>query len=323
MTKNTISVIIPVYNTELYLSRCLDSILNSDYDDLEIICVNDGSEDQSLKILKEYEKKDSRVRVIDIPNGGVSNARNIGLDMASGEFIAFVDSDDWVHRQYFSVLVYIQRKTGCDIAAVKSQKVRNEVEEFPVDFIKTEIKSFYSEEVLSFDFRAYVWGKMYKRECIHELRFDERIDYGEDSSFNFELFDNKTNLISAIAFSPLYYYFTRDFSLSNNSLLLYCYLNLHKKYLCLFNSASNKQLVRIYLNELFRDALSQRYRSARDGEFDLSAEFDIVLKQATALERQNHYFPLHYSILYRTLARRPKIYELYKNSSRKIKSIFK
>ena len=103
--ENMISVIIPVYNTEVYLPRCLDSIINNDYRNLEIICINDGSTDNSLSVLREYEKEDERIIVIDVPNGGVSNARNIGLDMASGEFIAFVDSDDWVHRQYFSVLV--------------------------------------------------------------------------------------------------------------------------------------------------------------------------------------------------------------------------
>ena len=93
-TEKTISVIIPVYNTADYLPRCLDSVINSDYRNLEIICVNDGSTDNSLDILNEYAEKDSRIRVITITNGGVSNARNVGIESSSGEFIAFVDSDD-------------------------------------------------------------------------------------------------------------------------------------------------------------------------------------------------------------------------------------
>ena len=93
-TEKTISVIIPVYNTADYLPRCLDSVINSDYRNLEIICVNDGSTDNSLDILNEYAEKDSRIRVITITNGGVSNARIVGIESSSGEFIAFVDSDD-------------------------------------------------------------------------------------------------------------------------------------------------------------------------------------------------------------------------------------
>ena len=100
-----ISVIIPVYNTAPYLPRCLDSVINNDYKNLEIICVNDGSTDSSPEILRGYEKNDSRIKVFDVKNGGVSRARNIGLDSASGEYIAFIDSDDWIHRQYFDILI--------------------------------------------------------------------------------------------------------------------------------------------------------------------------------------------------------------------------
>lgn len=100
-----ISIIIPVYNTEKYVERCLDSIIANDYENLEIICVNDGSTDNSLKKLREYENKDSRVKVIEIPNGGVSNARNIGIEESTGEYIAFIDSDDCIHNQYFSILL--------------------------------------------------------------------------------------------------------------------------------------------------------------------------------------------------------------------------
>lgn len=100
-----VSVIIPIYNTARYLPRCLDSILNNDYKNLEIICINDGSTDNCLEILKEYENKDDRILLIDVPNGGVSKARNLGLDYATGDYICFIDSDDWIHRQFFSALL--------------------------------------------------------------------------------------------------------------------------------------------------------------------------------------------------------------------------
>ena len=101
-----VSVIIPIYNTARYLPRCLESIRNSDYKNLEIICINDGSTDNCLEILQEYKNKDNRILVIDVPNGGVSKARNIGLDYATGDYICFIDSDDWIHRQFFSALLF-------------------------------------------------------------------------------------------------------------------------------------------------------------------------------------------------------------------------
>lgn len=110
-----ISVIIPVYNTAKYLPRCLDSILKNTYKNLEIICIDDGSTDESLAILHTYADRDKRVKVVTQTNGGVSSARNQGLNLASGFFISFVDSDDWVHHQYFEALVSVQEKTNAQI----------------------------------------------------------------------------------------------------------------------------------------------------------------------------------------------------------------
>ena len=98
--KPLISVIIPVYNTEAYLERCLVSVLSNTYRDLEVICINDGSTDGSLEILNAFARQDERVTVIDKKNGGLSAARNDGLRRATGEWIAFIDSDDWIHPRY-------------------------------------------------------------------------------------------------------------------------------------------------------------------------------------------------------------------------------
>lgn len=98
-----ISVIVPVYNVEKYLARCLDSIIRQSFNNLEIICVNDGSTDNSLQILKQYAKKDHRIRIIDKTNGGLSSARNAGLSIATGDFISFIDSDDWINDKCYEV----------------------------------------------------------------------------------------------------------------------------------------------------------------------------------------------------------------------------
>ena len=96
-----ISVIIPVYNVSQYLHRCVDSVINQTYSDLEIILVDDGSPDDCPIICDEYSKKDARVKVIHKPNGGLSSARNAGLDIATGEYVGFVDSDDWIEEDTF------------------------------------------------------------------------------------------------------------------------------------------------------------------------------------------------------------------------------
>ena len=117
MEEMKISVIIPVYNTAEYLPRCLDSVLQNTYQNLEIICVNDGSTDDSAAVLKRYAESDSRIIVVNKINEGVSAARNIGLDIATGSFVAFIDSDDWVHSKYFEVMMHFQIKFNADIVA--------------------------------------------------------------------------------------------------------------------------------------------------------------------------------------------------------------
>ena len=99
-----ISVIVPVYNVEPYLRKCVDSILAQSYSNLEVILVDDGSPDGCGAICDEYAAKDARVRVIHKPNGGVSDARNAGLDIMTGDYVAFVDSDDWIDKQHLSSL---------------------------------------------------------------------------------------------------------------------------------------------------------------------------------------------------------------------------
>ena len=104
MNNPAISIIIPVYNAENYLRRCIDSVLSQSFTDFELILVDDGSKDKSPQICDEYASQDTRVRVIHKANGGVSAARNDGLDIAKGEYITFIDSDDWVERDYLSTL---------------------------------------------------------------------------------------------------------------------------------------------------------------------------------------------------------------------------
>ncbi len=121
-----VSVIIPVYNVEKYLKECLDSVVNQTLKDIEIICVNNGSVDNSLQILEEYSAKDCRIKIIDKNNTGVASARNEGIKAASGEFIGFVDSDDWIELDYFEKLYKAAIEYNSDISYTNIVKFFNE-----------------------------------------------------------------------------------------------------------------------------------------------------------------------------------------------------
>ena len=107
-----ISVCLPFYNIEPYVSRCLDSVLDNTYQNLEVICVNDGSTDGTSALLHKYAKEDPRVIVIDKENGGLVSARQAAISIATGDFLSFIDGDDWAHPQFFEILLTVQEKTG-------------------------------------------------------------------------------------------------------------------------------------------------------------------------------------------------------------------
>lgn len=112
-----VSIIIPIYNTEKYVSQCLESVLNQTLRDIEIICINDGSRDNSLRILQNYAQQDNRIVVVDIKNSGAGIARNKGLEIAKGEYIGFIDSDDWVSENYFEELYTLTKANNADMSA--------------------------------------------------------------------------------------------------------------------------------------------------------------------------------------------------------------
>lgn len=162
-----ISVLIPVYNVEKYLGRCMDSVTGSHYRNLEIICVNDGSPDSCLHILREYEKKDNRVIVIDQINQGLAGARITGLRHASGDYIAMVDSDDYIHPEYFRSMMKCMREKKADTVVFGCQKFSDDQ---PV-ITKPLLSAHYRRMTGDRFFRDYyarhmVWGRIYRREVL-------------------------------------------------------------------------------------------------------------------------------------------------------------
>ena len=183
-----ISVLIPIYNTSKYLERCIDSIINQSLKEIEIICVNDGSTDNSLDILKKYKKNDKRIIIINKENGGLTTARNKGIEAARGEYCLNIDSDDWIEQGYLKSLYERAKKDDLDIVVSdilvdyeenntkvyrKDLKISNKV----VIDGKSYLKSFYTN-----NFLGYTWNKLIKREVYlkNNLRYNENIFLLED-----------------------------------------------------------------------------------------------------------------------------------------------
>lgn len=187
-----ISVIVPVYNVEKYLDRCVESIVNQTYKNLEIILVDDESPDNSPRMCDEWAKKDSRIKVIHKKNGGVSSARNAALDIAAGDYIAFVDSDDWIEQDMYKKLVDYAVNYDADI--VKCLFYKNESNGFQTAFGNADSpdklynNSFeLRKSVITYEDFASVFNGIYKRKAFENIRFNEKIRISEDLLINYKL----------------------------------------------------------------------------------------------------------------------------------------
>lgn len=197
-----VSIVVPVYNVEEYLRACLESLIGQTLKDIEIICVNDGSTDDSLNILKEYVDKDSRIVIINQQNQGISVARNNALKIAKGEYIGFVDSDDWVDLNFFEKLYNEAVKNDCDIAAGGIAWNKNDGE---LDFVDISFKNskIYTKtpdkyKITKVAKTAHVWNKIYKKELLDKLKLDFEPDrYYEDMMFSHRVLHESGRLVTA------------------------------------------------------------------------------------------------------------------------------
>lgn len=216
-----VSIIIPVYNAEDYLKRCLDSIVNQTFKDIEIICVNDGSKDNSLKILKEYE--DPRIVIIDKENAGVSEARNDGIKASNGEYITFVDADDWLEIDAIENMhnAIIEEYTDLIIAPYYINKNSEAFEKLET-LNGFENRKFFGEyreiyeKMCSGKLTCSVWGVLFKSEMLKKApKFKKDIRYGEDLIFMIEVL----KIVKSIKFieTPVYHYFYNENSATNST----------------------------------------------------------------------------------------------------------
>lgn len=194
-----LSLIVPVYNVEKYLGNCIESILNQTYKNFEVILVNDGSLDSSGKICEYYAANDKRIKVINKSNGGLSSARNIGIEKANGKYFIFIDSDDSIHPQMCEIMYNIIEKYAADIVASNFicdidhknslYKVIDKVDLYQLTNVDT-LRWLLNE----FGFPAMAWGKIYKRELFSELRYKEGMLY-EDLDLIYKVLDISKKVI--------------------------------------------------------------------------------------------------------------------------------
>ena len=220
MSESLVSIIIPVYRVEKYLARCLDTVLNQDYQNLEVILVDDGSPDNSPAICDDFAQKDSRVTVIHKPNGGQSSARNAGLAIAKGEYVNFLDSDDWIAKDTISYALSVVQKYDADAvqyeyAHVSSEndKVTNPEEKVVVQQ-GPEILEEYMKTVLKTGSYSMV-RCFFKKTVLDGLKFREGKN-SEDLDFKFNVLSRCK--VFAISNQFKYYYFQSPTSTSNGGL---------------------------------------------------------------------------------------------------------
>ena len=218
-----VSIVVPIYNAEQYLRRCVDSILNQEYTDFELLLVNDGSTDASGDICEEYGDQDPRVIVIQKENTGVSDSRNRALDRARGKYLQFLDSDDWITPDATRLFVRAAEEYGCDMVISDFYRVvgerlstKGDIEEEGV-LTREEFAAHMMENPADF-YYGVLWNKLYRRDIVeeHNLRMDTDINWCEDFMFNLE-YIRYAKVFYALH-APIYYYVKRKGSLASQGI---------------------------------------------------------------------------------------------------------
>lgn len=203
---NKISIVIPIYNVEQYLAQCLDSIINQTYQNIEIILVNDGSTDNCPQICEDYAAKDNRIKVIHKENGGLSDARNAGYQLVTGDYLAFVDSDDLVFLDFYGELLKIAIQKNADIVESGILKFTDEkdLQNLQQD---NRVKEFETEKALELlmkeQLKQVVWNKLYKTNIVNNLLF-EKGKIHEDEFWTYQIFARAKKIVKTNY--PLYFY---------------------------------------------------------------------------------------------------------------------
>lgn len=266
----TVSIIVPVYNCEKYLPKCIESILNQSYSDFELILINDGSKDNSRNICCEYQNKDNRIKFINQNNMGVSSARNNGLDAATGMYVTFIDSDDVISRDYLSVLLKYESKYNVDLVCASFRYIKrfgrkeDKVNEF-LHIKSDELQNQFIQYFHTAD--PGPWGKLFIRQIIEDnkIRFQKGISVGEDRLFNIDYYSHANSIV--LVPDVIYYYNCTN----STSAMKTFHSNICDFYKQVYDRKSN-YLIEKKLDTKFHDALIRE----RELYFEYSIEHYIL-----------------------------------------------
>lgn len=317
-----ISIIIPIYKVEPYLRRCLDSIVNQTYTNLEIILVDDGSPDGCPAICDEYATKDKRIIVIHKENGGLSDARNAGLDICKGKYISFVDSDDWVADCYIEILFDSIKKYNADISVCKFKKTAYSIN-LRTDKIESSFQVLSSLEAVKklwtpdSPYFGTAWAKLYKKKLWNDIRFP----IGQIHEDDYTLYKILFNAINTVFLeTSLYFYFQRNDSImarvNPNSI---CILKARWERFVFFKRCKQDELVKKCLETLCWDflfaysqaKLTNTIPSGFSNSDELLDKFRLTVKEYSKFF-QKYTFRLTSLIIF---SKMPSAYLLYRKIS--------
>lgn len=261
-----VSIIVPVYNRSETVGRCLDSLLQQTYRNIEFVVVNDGSTDETLSVLLDYAKKDKRFVIINKPNSGVSDSRNFAMESAHGEYIQFVDSDDWIPEHATEEYVNAAIESGCDLVIADYYRIRGKQIRQSGDieragmYTRTEYAEMMLDDAGDF-YYGVVWNKFYKRKLIadYKLSFDDKLEWCEDFLFNLEYLKYAATI--TVLKKPLYFYVKTKGSLVNTKTtpanVIKTKLTLYEYYKALYKSLDlyedNKLRIQLFLIQAAAD----------------------------------------------------------------------
>ncbi len=273
MSHPALSIILPVYKVEKYLPDCLNSLLAQTFSDYELICVNDGSPDNSRKILASYAEKDSRIRIIDQENQGLSAARNAGIEVARGDYLYFIDSDDYAHPQLLEFLYRAVTENRADISCCGYVETNAAApKNYPVHLYKQSKVKVYDHPLqvyLQKKIPVVVWCKLYKRSLFEKVRFVPGI-YFEDLVFSPEIMDQASRLV--MLKDKLYYYLQRGDSITGTKLTprkINDYMILIRKINNYFAAENPEMLPNVrhrLLTKIVKQVLHSAYKTKTDEE---------------------------------------------------------
>lgn len=270
-----VSIIVPVFNIENYITKCVDSLISQTYDNIEVILVNDGSSDNSASICHKYEKIDRRIKVIDKKNGGLSSARNTGIKEAQGEYLVFVDGDDYVHPEYIEKLFRSIINSGADIAVCGISIVdkNNEIVDklatgkaYKLDnpfcdevLLSSEVERRYYKNKKQGFWYVVAWNKIYKASIFESIKYDEGMIYEDEF-----LFHQLIRCCRKISFIPdeLYYYVQRNNGITSekkDSERFHFLTEIYERRMSCYIQESNVELQKLCTEKYLRQIIS-KYR---------------------------------------------------------------